>query len=299
MTPVVLAVLASYGTYLVVTGMAYGWEGLGPGPSLGGSGRRSRRRTVRAVLLDIGVEVHRPVALLGAVVAAAAAAGAASWLLFGGTLPPIVGLGAGAVAPVLGARSARERRLAAASEHWPRLIDEMRLRATSLGRALPAAVFEAAASAPREMQQAFEDARREWLLSTDFERTLGVLARGLRDPAADTVCETLLVAHEVGGSEVERVLVALAQDRKEDLEARKDARSRQAGARFARSFTLVVPLGMALVGMSIGRGRAAYASPLGQLLVVVGLAVIGACWVWAGRIMRLPVERRVFTAADR
>jgi hypothetical protein len=35
----------------------------------------------------------------------------------------------------------------------------------------------------------------------------------------------------------------------------------QAGVRFARRFVLLVPLGVALVGLSVGNGRAAYAKP--------------------------------------
>jgi tight adherence protein B len=48
--------------------------------------------------------------------------------------------------------------------------------------------------------------------------------------------------------------------------------------------------------MSVGNGRAAYASPTGQLVVVIGMAMVVACWLWAGRILRLPTERRVFDA---
>jgi tight adherence protein B len=58
---------------------------------------------------------------------------------------------------------------------------------------------------------------------------------------------------------------------------------------------LLVPLGMALVGLSIGEGRAAYATANGQLLVLIGLALMALCWAWAGQIMRLPDEQRVFT----
>ena len=108
------------------------------------------------------------------------------------------------------------------------------------------------------------------------------------------MCETLLAANEIGGTDIDRCLAALVEDRSQDLQARKDARSRQAGARFARRFVLVVPLGMALVGLTIGNGRAAYETPAGQILVMTGLAMIAACWVWAGRIMRLPAEQRVF-----
>ena len=106
--------------------------------------------------------------------------------------------------------------------------------------------------------------------------------------------ETLLIAHQLGGSDLDRRLAALAEDRRQDLLDRKDARSRQAGVRFARRFVLLVPLGMALVGMSIGDGREAYQSALGQLLALGALGVLSACWVWSGRILRLPNEARVF-----
>ena len=52
---------------------------------------------------------------------------------------------------------------------------------------------------------------------------------------------------------------------------------------------------MALAGLSVGNGRAAYAdrrsasSPSS-----LGIAMVVVCWLWAGRIMRLPEEERVF-----
>jgi len=32
----------------------------------------------------------------------------------------------------------------------------------------------------------------------------------------------------------------------------------------------------------------------GQVAVAFGLFVVAACWLWAGRLMRLPEEQRVF-----
>ena len=149
---------------------------------------------------------------------------------------------------------------------WPRLLEELRILTSSLGRSIPQALFEVGRRAPDELRPAFVAAHREWLLSTDFARTLQVLKAQLADPTADAVCETLLVAHEVGGTDLDRRLEALIDDRIQDTQGRKDARARQAGARFARRFVLIVPAGMALAGMSVGTGRAAYQTPTGQLL---------------------------------
>lgn len=278
MTALVLAMVGAYGVHLLYTSLALGWRGVGPGPA------RRARRPLPSVPRDV-LAVTVVLVVLGAAV---------GWTLFGGAVPPAaVGAALGAV-PALSARASRERRRAMAREAWPRLIEEIRIKTTSLGRSIPQALLEVGAHAPAELHPAFEQARREWLLSTDFERTLDVLRAQLADATADAVCETLLVAHQIGGNDVDRCLAALIEDRIMDLQGRKDAASRQAGARFARSFTLVVPLAMALIGMSIGQGRSAYASATGQVLVVVAIALMGVCWVWAGQIMRLPDDQRVF-----
>ena len=102
------------------------------------------------------------------------------------------------------------------------------------------------------------------------------------------------MAHTVGGSDLDRRLEALVEDRIQDTQGRKDARAKQAGARFARRFVLFVPFGMALAGMSVGNGREAFRTASGQALTSVAVLFVVACWAWAGRILRLPEEERVF-----
>ena len=144
------------------------------------------------------------------------------------------------------------------------------------------------------MRPAFAAAHREWLISTDFDRTLRVLKANLADPTADAICETLLVAHEVGGTDVDQRLRALMDDRVEDLQGRKDARAKQAGVRFARWFVVIVPVGMALVGLNIGEGRTAFQSAGAQAAVLVAFALMAGCWLWAAQLLKLPQEERVF-----
>lgn len=174
------------------------------------------------------------------------------------------------------------------------MIEELRLQAVTLGRSIPQALFSVGSKGPEEMRPAFAAAQREWLISTDFDRTLHVLKANLADPTADAVCETLLIAQEVGGTDVDQRLRALVDDRTDDLQGRKDARAKQAGVRFARSFVIVVPVGMALVGLGIGDGRAAFQSTAGQLWVLVAFAMMAGCWMWASQLLKLPEEERVF-----
>lgn len=288
-----LAAAAAAGTYLLYTSVVFGWRSLrSTGLRAGaGRGRRARDWLVQAGLADLPLRE-----LAAVIVSLAFVAGLAAFAVFGGIVPAVVtGCFAG-MFPVASYRVRRRARRAAAMDAWPRLLEELRILTSSLGRSIPQALFEVGRRAPEELRPAFDAAQREWLLSTDFPRTAQVLKSGLADPTADAVCETLLVAHEVGGTDLDRRLSALIDDRIQDTQGRKDARSKQAGARFARRFVLIVPAGMALAGLSVGTGRAAYQTPMGQMLVVAALLLVVACWVWAGRIMELPEERRVFDA---
>jgi tight adherence protein B len=288
-----LAVIGGYGMFLLYTAFVLRWRGLGVGPP--SRSRRVRwRRSAKEWLAQAGLDDVRPREFVAVVAAIFVVGAALTFALTGGSLPALaVGLFIASF-PIASYRARRDHRREEARQAWPAMIEEIRVLTGSLGRPVPQALLEVGLRGPAELRPAFVDAQREWLMSTDFARTVVVLKAQLADATADATCETLLVAHEVGGTELDRRLAALAEDRTADVQGRKDSRARQAGVRFARRFTLLVPLGMALAGLAIGNGRAAYETAAGQLVAVAGVAMVVVCWLWAGRIMRLPQEPRVF-----
>ncbi len=293
MTPLILAVLGAYGVFLLYTALVFGWRGIGPAPSAVGTSR-ARRVRVQDWLAQAGLDEVRPSQFLAAAGVLFVAGTAVTFALLGALLPALAVGGFAATYPAVSYRTRRRHRRQRTAEAWPRMIEEMALLTGSLGRSVPQALFEVGSRAPEEMRAAFDAAHREWMLTTDFARTVAVLKARLADATADAACETLLVAHEVGGTDLERRLAALVDDRVADVQGRKDAVARQAGVRFARRFVLLVPVGMALAGLSIGNGRDAFSTPGGQLAALLGVAVVIGCWLWSGRIMRLPDEERVF-----
>jgi len=290
----VAALLAGAGVHLLWTALALGRRDLRDRTE--GSSATSTHLSPEEWLVQAGVDQVSPREFVAATVVLGLLTALVGFGVFGSPLAAVV-LGIfGSTAP---AGMLRRRRLTTrerASEAWPRIIEEIRILTGAVGRSIPQALFEAGRRAPEELQPAFAAAHREWLITTDFTRTIAVLKARLADPTADAACETLLVAHEVGGADLDRRLEALAEDRIEDLHGRRDARARQAGVRFARKFVLIVPFGMALAGMSVGNGQSAYQEPGAQVWVALALVLVVACWVWAGRIMRLPAEDRVFAS---
>ncbi|MCC5947223.1 MAG: hypothetical protein JJT89_02100 [Nitriliruptoraceae bacterium] len=291
LTGFLLALVVAYGVFLVFTAIAFGWRGLGVSPGIGG---RRRRPGLQEYLVQAGLDNVRVVEFVAVQAVLLALGFGFGFAIYRGVLPGLAAGVAVASIPIASARSRRARRLELARDNWPRMIEEIRLQAVTLGRSIPQALFSVGLAGPAEMRPAFLAAQREWLISTDFDRTMEVLKGQLADPTADAVCETLLIAHDIGGTDVDARLRALIDDRTEDLQGRKDARAKQAGVRFARWFVVVVPIGMALVGITIGEGADAYATPFGQLMVLVGFSVMAVCWIWAGHLLKLPEEERVF-----
>lgn len=284
---------AGSGMYLLYTGAALGWTGLGLGP------RKASRRNLISQRLHASTvgslfEHCSPWELASKSTLAAAMGAFLGYLLFQSVVMAGAFATVAACVPTSSIKSGQRRRQELARAAWPRLLEEIRIATGSLGSSIPQAVFDAGRRGHPALAGAFAQAEREWLVSTDFERTVDILKAALSDPAADAILETLLVAHEVGGSQLDDRLRALIEDRIADVEARKDALAKQSGVRFARRFVLTVPLGMAVAGLSIGTGAAAYATPGGEIAALVAVGTTALCWIWAGRLMRLPEPQRVF-----
>lgn len=289
MLTLLLASCAAAGTYLLLQPERPGRAST--------TGWRTFRRTV-VLRLDrwlagSGLGAVSVRQFLGLSVGVGALATVVCWLVLGVGLPSLfVGIAASGLPTALWRRRATEVRNAT-MEAWPRMIEEIRVRVGSTGQPIPQALIETGIAGPEAMRGSFLAARRQWTLTTDFPATVSVLKESLADPTADAVCETLLVVHEVGG-ELDARLEALATDRRADLRHRREADARSAGARLARWFVIIVPAGMAFAGLNLGEGRRAYGTPAAQVATVVAIAMVAACWWWAGRIMSTPAQARVF-----
>lgn len=298
MTALLASALAAAGVALILSAVpirSNGASGDSDGPSSGGPPSLLDRvdGRLRMWMLRNGLDSVSPrrflaVSAVVGLLCAGGVAGLSGSLIVAAVLAV---LAAGLPAALWRHRARAVRRVAAAS--WPRLLEELRVRVGALGRPIPQALIEVGLRGPEELRPAFLAASREWSLTTDFARTVAVLKARLADSTADSVCETLLVAHEVGG-DIDARLAALAEDRRVDQRDRQEAEARQAGAKVARWFVVVVPAGMAFAGLRLGDGAEAFDSPAAQSAAVLAIVMIAACWWWASRIMRLPDERRVF-----
>lgn len=290
MSTIILALAAAAGMYLLI-------------PRSRNSGPRSalvRRFHPSALLTDLqrwltstGLGSVSPQQFVAVSVVVALIAAGTWWILIGAGVPMLVVAGVAGAVPTTVWRRRHANAATSTMEAWPRMIEEIRVRVGSVGQPIPQALIETGLSAPDPIRASFVSAQRHWTLTTDFESTVAMLKDSLADPTADAVCETLLVIQQVGGDPDTR-LETLAVDRRADLRERREADARSAGARLARWFVVIVPAGMAFAGLNLGDGQVAYSSAGGQIATIIAIAMVIACWWWAGHIMATPPQRRVF-----
>lgn len=247
-----------------------------------------RARLAQAGLGRVAVGVPLALSVLAGVVAGAVVLAVAP--------VPVLALGAaafGAALPLavlsMRARALRKTlRLA-----WPDLVDHL-VSGIRAGVPLAEAVGALAEVGPAETRAAFRTFERRALGSGNLASALDGLKADLADPVADRIVETLKMAREVGGSELPAVLRALATSLRADAAVRSEVEARQSWVRGAARLGVVAPWVVLLLLASRPEAAAAYNSPAGLVLLVVGLVVT----VVAYRIMialgRLPDERRWF-----
>ncbi|TAM81166.1 MAG: type II secretion system protein F [Jatrophihabitans sp.] len=264
------------------------------------SGPRAPRRRAtgprtpgRAELLrQAGLPGVGPAQLYLAQLAGALCGSAAVLVLTGSLAVAACFAGFGAALPVVLVRRLRRRRVDALRQVWPEAIDHL-ASAVRAGMALPEGLSALAVRGPVELRPAFASFGAAYRASGRFGECLDLLEDDLADPVGDRVCETLRVAHEVGGSDVASVLRALSELLRSDARTRAELETRQAWVVTAARLAVAAPWAVLVLLGTRSSSLHAYDSPTGSVLLAVGAAVCVLAYRVMLRIGRLPEDRRV------
>ncbi len=112
----------------------------------------------------------------------------------------------GLLLPVMLLRRMRRRRQAALRDVWPEAIDNL-ASAVRAGMSLPEGLSGLAVRGPAELRTAFTRFAASYRVSGRLGECLDALEADLADPVGDRVCETVRMAHEVGGTTLARCCV--------------------------------------------------------------------------------------------
>jgi tight adherence protein B len=198
----------------------------------------------------------------------------------------------GFVVPQAQVRRLAGKRQADLREVWPEVVDNL-ASAVRAGLSLPEALAALATRGPEVLRPPFSRFAADYRSSGRFGACLDRLKADLADPVGDRIVETLRVAREVGGTDLGRVLRTLATFLREDARARAELETRQGWVVSAARLAVAAPWVVLLLLATQSTTLAAYDSPVGTVILVVGGGVCLVAYRLMLRIGRLPQDLRV------
>jgi tight adherence protein B len=212
--------------------------------------------------------------------------------LTGSTIVTLAAGVASAWTPIAVVRSRRARRRTRFREAWPDAIATL-IASVRAGVSLPEACASLLSRGPEQLRDGFEAFSSSYRASGSFEAALVRLRAELADPVADRVALALGMAHEVGGTDLVRVLRTLGDFVREDLRVRKEIESRWSWTVTAARVAAAAPW-VVLVMMSLRpEAAAAYDSPSGAMVIAGGGAATFVGYRLMLRAARLPEDPRI------
>ncbi len=184
-------------------------------------------------------------------------------------------------------RGAKRRRSAnAITQAWPDAIDHLS-SAIRAGLNLAESLTAIGLRGPIPLRPYFIALGNDLAASTSLESALIRFSVECADPIADQLVETVLIAHEVGGSEIGRLLRTFSQFLRLELQTRDEIRVRQGwvvnGARIAAAAPWILLALLSLRRESV----ATYQSAGGIFIILVGAVLTVVAYLWMRRLSHL------------
>jgi tight adherence protein B len=278
-----------------ITGIVGGLGVLMLYAGLTGGGRASRRALMRrldSLAEESGLSSLTGLRLLGASVGSLLLT---ATIVAGITSSLVVAVAIGAVlgwAPFAFVRSRRDQRRRAFREAWPDALATL-VAAVRSGVSLAEACASLAGRGPRGLQPGFASFASSYRACGSFQASLQRLGMELADPVADKVVAALSLAHEVGGTDLVRVLRSLEDFVRADLRLRKEIESRWSWTVAAARVAAAGPWVVLMLMSARPEAAAAYNSSTGALVIGGGAVATAAGYRLMLRAGRLPEEKRL------
>lgn len=209
---------------------------------------------------------------------------------------PVIAVSLGFLAACIpvGWRDAQDRRRAEAlREAWPEVLDEI-VNALRAGLSVADAMATISQRGPAVMREPFTQFAVHVRASGRLGSALDELKTTLHDPMADRIIESMRIAADVGGHDLSAMLGSLASLVREDNRARGDLLARQSWTVNGARLAAVAPWLMLALFASRPGTLDAFRTPMGVVVICVGLVLTVVAYVLMIRLGRLPEPERIF-----
>lgn len=278
------AVLAALSGALIAADILGIFAGLRPAPEAPPKPARSRRPRLWG-----SIPVRRRWAAVAALAVGMLAGALTGWLLLIVVLPAaVLGL------PLLLATSTETGRIARldAIAEWTRNLSGVLTAGQGLEQAMMASLRSTPEAIRPQVTLLIARLRARW----PTEAALRGFADDIDDATGDLVAAALILGSRKRGAGLAAVLTGLAESTAAEVRARRQIEADRAKPRTtARMVTLLSAGALAILALS-GQFLAPYATPVGQVILLVLLACYAAALAWMQRMAQTPAPPRFVTS---
>lgn len=179
-------------------------------------------------------------------------------------------------------------------EEWTRSLAGV----LTVGIGLEQAILISMRSAPGPIEPALTRLTARLRARWRTEEALRAFADDLDDATGDLIAANLILAARKRGTGLASVLEGLAESVAEDVRARRQVEADRAKPRATARWVTIISASFLVVLSLASTYTAAYATPVGQLILVVLLAAYVAALVWMKRMAAGKPWPRILVAAQ-
>jgi Flp pilus assembly protein TadB len=175
---------------------------------------------------------------------------------------------------------------------WTESLRDTIAGAVGLEQAIPSSLRVAAPSLQEPLARLVDRLHTR----VPMPEALRTLADDLDDPSADLIIGALIINARLRGPGLRDLLGALSTAVREELDMRRKVNAERRSTRRSAQIVVLVSVGLALGLALLNPGYVhVYDSPLGQLVLVVVVALYAAGFIWMRRLATFDAPERLLT----
>lgn len=181
---------------------------------------------------------------------------------------------------------------------WPEVIDHL-MSGIQSGLSLTESLSGLSTRGPEVLRPAFTQFRANLYGSGDINQAIEELRATFAHHGSDQIFEALIISKALGGSELLQILRSLGDFLRQDLALRREIEVKHGWIKNSAHLSAAAPWILLLLLSTQPSTSAAYSTPSGAIILVMGLVMTAIAFFWMNHLGRLPQTPRIFVGGTR
>ena len=181
---------------------------------------------------------------------------------------------------------------------WPEVIDHL-MSGIQSGLSLTESLSGLSTRGPEALRPAFTQFKEDLYGSGDLTQAIEDLRSLFAHHGSDQIFEALIISKALGGSELLQILRSLGDFLRQDLALRREIEVKHGWIKNSAHLSAAAPWILLLLLSTQPSTAAAYSTPTGAIILLMGLMMTAIAYIWMNRLGRLPQTPRIFVRGTR